>query len=212
MGIDRDAFAEKMAKIDQASLHRGGESVELAAMHFAQFMRALGHDPYGDNHHLRDTPVRVAEMYAALLGGGDEPTEAKFELDGIDSSQMVMVRDIPFTSFCAHHWLPFSGRATVAYIPSGGFVVGLSKLARIVEATSRRPQVQERMTKAVVSEIVRITGSVDVAVLIHAEHTCMTIRGVKAHGSSTVTSAVLGAFRENPGTRAEFLSMIEVGK
>ena len=120
---------------------------------------------------------------------------------------MVLVRDIPFTSMCEHHLLPFSGVAHVAYIPSGK-VTGLSKLARVVEEIARRPQVQERMTQQVADLIDKHLETEGVAVVISAEHSCMAIRGIKKPGSKTVTSALRGIFKENQSTRAELMSLI----
>ena len=124
---------------------------------------------------------------------------------------MVLVRDISFTSLCEHHLLPFTGKAHVAYIPNGK-VTGLSKLARVVEEVARRPQVQERMTQVVADLIVDRLGSSGVAVVVEAEHSCMSIRGVRKPGSMTVTSALRGNFKTNPASRAEVLALINSGQ
>lgn len=209
--IDREQFSKMMMSAEMPLLPDSVDSVELAAGYFARFMQVLGFDPYGDDHHLRDTPVRVAEMYAELLRGPDDIPNTSFDEDMVRSSQMVLVRGIPFTSFCAHHWLPFRGHAHVAYIPSGQ-LIGLSKIARIVVNRARSPQVQERLTDQITTDMIEATSSVNVAVVLQAEHTCMTIRGVRAHGAETITSSLSGAFLNNDSTRAEFYAMAGVNQ
>ena len=169
-------------------------------------LSAVGEDP--DREGLVETPRRVAHMYREMFSGLHlDPARHLKTIFTEDYDEMVLVRDIRFTSMCEHHLLPFYGVAHVAYIPKGE-VTGLSKIARVVEEVSRRPQVQERMTQTVadmVSEHLKTRG---VAVVISAEHSCMSIRGVRKEGATTITSALRGEFKENNSTRAEFMSLI----
>ncbi|OHE82614.1 MAG: GTP cyclohydrolase I FolE [Verrucomicrobia bacterium GWF2_62_7] len=171
-----------------------------------EILEAVGEDP--DREGLRETPARVARMYAEIFGHGDQdPREALGATFTEDHHEVVLVKDIPFYSMCEHHFMPFFGKAHVAYIPKGK-IVGISKLARVVEAYARRPQVQERMTSQIadlVNEMLRPNG---VAVIIEAIHTCMTMRGVKKAGTSVVTSAMRGDFRKRITTRTEIMSLI----
>jgi GTP cyclohydrolase I len=157
---------------------------------------------------LQFTPRRIAEMYEEIFSGlREDPRHHVTTTFEADHDEMVMVRDIPMTSFCEHHLVPFHGRTHVAYIPDeDGRIAGLSKLARMVDGFAKRPQVQERLTTQIADALVDIlTPHV---VVIEAEHLCMTMRGVKKPGSLTVTSAVRGMFKENPATRAEAMSFI----
>ncbi|MHB8899329.1 MAG: GTP cyclohydrolase I FolE [Thermoguttaceae bacterium] len=171
-----------------------------------EILFAVGEDP--DREGLRETPARVARMYAELFGGLHEDPRVhlkKFFTEEYD--EVVLVRDISFDSMCEHHMLPFMGKAHIGYLP-GGKVVGLSKLARVVEVVARRPQVQERMTEEIarlLEEELQVKG---VAVVIEAVHTCMTVRGVRKPGSICVTSAMKGAFRTRPTTRSEIMTLI----
>lgn len=178
-----------------------------ASTHFAAFMRALGHDPDADDH-LRDTPRRVARMYADLLSGGDGFAFTTFPADGAD--QMIVVRDIPFASFCAHHFLPFTGVAHIAYVP-GDRIAGLSKLARAVATCAARPQVQERLTGDVAGLLTDRLDPLGVGVVIEARHECMELRGARAVGATTVTSALTGCFRDRPEARAELFAIVNRG-
>ena len=176
--------------------------VEAAAAAVEDLMRALGMDV--EEPSLRRTPSRVANAYAEMLaprefGLTTFPNEENYD-------ELVVARDIPFTSICEHHLLPFTGTAAVGYLP-GNRILGLSKLARVVELFARRPQVQERLTKQVASWLDDHLNPRGVGVVMTAEHSCMTLRGVRAQGSSTVTSAMLGALRDDSRTRAEFLSL-----
>ncbi len=182
--------------------------LDLAAIKEAvrTILRAVGEDP--DRPGLVDTPRRVAKMYTEMFAGLKEDPARHLEVTfPEDYDELVLVRDIPFTSMCEHHLLPFTGVAHVGYIPHGR-VTGLSKLARVVEEVARRPQVQERMTQTIADMIEDKLESTGVAVVIQAEHSCMSIRGVKKHGSSTVTSALRGIFKTNQSSRAEVLSLI----
>ncbi len=169
-------------------------------------LEAIGEDP--DREGLRDTPRRVADMYEEVFAGlAIDPSE--YLSVGFEEShkEMVVLRDIPFTAFCEHHLLPFVGKAHVGYIPAGR-IVGLSKLARVVEGFARRPQLQERLTSQIADTIVGTLKPTGVGVVIEAQHFCMIMRGVKKPGSVMVTSAMRGIFKTNPPTRAEFLEFI----
>jgi GTP cyclohydrolase I len=171
-----------------------------------EILAAVGEDP--DREGLRETPARVARMYAELFSGlHDDPRVhlQKFFTEKYD--EVVLVRDISFHSMCEHHMLPFMGKAHIGYLPSGK-VVGLSKLARVVDVVSRRPQVQERMTEQIADLLVDELGAKGVAVVIEATHTCMTIRGVRKPGSLCLTSAMRGVFRSHTSSRAEIMTLI----
>lgn len=171
-----------------------------------EILLAVGEDP--DRDGLRETPARVARMYAEIFGGLHlEPGRHLQKVFEEQYDEMVLVRDIAFNSMCEHHLLPFMGMAHVGYIPRGK-VTGLSKLARVVEEVSRRPQVQERMTHTIADLIENELSARGVVVVVEAEHTCMTIRGVRKPGSLTVTSAVRGLFKTNDGSRAEAMALI----
>ena len=158
-----------------------------------------------DDESLRETPARVARMYAELLS--PRPfTVTTFPNDGA-YDELVIVRDIPFSSLCEHHLMPFTGVAHVAYLPKGR-IVGLSKLARVVDLYSKRLQVQERMTSQIADWVERELEPRGVGIVLEAEHLCMTIRGVQTPGARTITSAVRGTLRDDPRTRAEFLSLV----
>jgi GTP cyclohydrolase I len=171
-----------------------------------EILAAVGEDPNREG--LRETPARVARMYAELFAGlHDDPRVhlKKFFTEKYD--EMVLVRDISFNSMCEHHLLPFTGVAHIGYVPSGK-VVGLSKLARVVESVSRRPQVQERMTEEIANLLIDELNVKGVAVVIEATHSCMTIRGVRKPGSICVTSAMKGIFRSNLSSRSEVMQLI----
>jgi GTP cyclohydrolase I len=167
---------------------------------------AIGEDP--DREGLRKTPSRVARAYAELMAGlSENPREHLKTVFHERYDEIVLLRDIEFHSLCEHHLLPFTGRAHVAYLPDGK-VVGLSKLARLVEGYARRPQVQERLTTQIADALWEELAPVGAACVIEATHTCMTIRGAKKPGSVMVTSALRGLFKENPSSRAEVLSLM----
>ena len=172
-----------------------------------EILEAIGEDP--DRDGLQDTPARVARMYAEIFAGlHDDPSEHLTVTFESSHDEMVMVRDIPLYSYCEHHLVPFSGRAHVAYIPNDdGRVTGLSKLARLVDAYARRPQVQERLTSQIANEIERTLQPKGVLVVIDAEHLCMSMRGVQKPGAVTITSAVRGQLRD-AATRNEAMSLI----
>ncbi len=172
-------------------------------------IRAIGEDP--EREGLVDTPTRVAEMYGELFMGLD--TDPRQELTvGFEEGhrEMVIVRDIPFYSMCEHHLLPFYGVAHIGYIPNAsGRVAGASKLARVVEIVSKRPQIQERMTTQIADAITDGIKPDGVAVIVQAEHLCMIMRGIKKPGSTIVTSALRGTFRSKTETRSEFFSLLQ---
>jgi GTP cyclohydrolase IA len=171
-----------------------------------EILAAVGEDPNREG--LRETPRRVARMYAELFSGLHEDPRVhlrKFFTEKYD--EMVLVRDISFNSMCEHHMLPFSGTAHIGYIPNGK-VVGLSKLARVVEVVSHRPQVQERMTEEIADLLIDELDVKGVAVVIEASHSCMTIRGVRKPGSVCVTSAMKGVFRSSLSSRSEVMNLI----
>src|SRR2546421_626752 len=158
---------------------------------------------------LQRTPRRVAEMYAELTAGmREDPREHVLALPGDKHDEMVIVKDISFASLCEHHLAPFVGKCHIAYIPKNGKILGVSKLARLAETFARRLQLQERLTSEIANTLYEKLGALGVMVVIEAEHTCMTLRGVKKSGAQTVTSAVLGGFRKDPRTRAEAMSLI----
>jgi GTP cyclohydrolase I len=171
-----------------------------------EILLAVGEDPERDG--LRETPDRVARMYAELFGGlNRDAAEVLKKTFTVRHDEMVLMKDIEFASICEHHLLPFMGKAHVAYLPNGK-VVGLSKLARVVEIVARRPQVQERMTEEIAELVLNELGARGSAVVVEATHTCMTIRGIRKPGSVCITSAVRGMIRENPKTRSELMALI----
>ncbi|WP_110112977.1 GTP cyclohydrolase I FolE [Bacillus sp. CGMCC 1.16541] len=171
-------------------------------------LEAIGEDPNREG--LLDTPKRVAKMYEEVFSGLNEDPKEHFKtVFGEDHEELVLVKDIPFYSMCEHHLVPFYGKAHVAYIPKGGKVTGLSKLARAVEAVAKRPQLQERITSTVADSIVESLNPHGVMVIVEAEHMCMTMRGVKKPGSMTITSAVRGILETDVAARAEVLSLIK---
>lgn len=182
--------------------------VDRIAAAVREILLAIGEDP--DRDGLQETPARVAKMYREIFSGlresADHHLQVTFEAD---HDEMVMVRDIPMYSCCEHHLVPFLGKAHVAYIPGNdGRITGLSKLARLVDAYAKRPQVQERLTSQIADEIERTLEPKGVLVVIEAEHLCMSMRGVRKPGASTVTSAVRGLFRDNVATRAEAMRFL----
>jgi len=175
-----------------------------------EILLAVGEDP--DREGLQETPARVARMYAELFSGlHKDPREHLQKTFTEKYDEVVLVRDITFDSMCEHHLLPFSGKAHIAYLPKGK-IVGLSKLARVVEVLARRPQVQERMTENLADLLVEELQPRGVAVILEASHSCMTIRGIRKPGSLCSTSAMRGIFRENASTRSELLALIYGGR
>jgi GTP cyclohydrolase IA len=174
-----------------------------------ELLAAIGEDPTRDG--LLDTPARVARMWAEVLGGtNDDPDHHLSRTFEIEHDEMVLVRDIPFTSVCEHHMLPFSGTAHIAYLPgTTGRFTGLSKLARLVEGYARRLQVQERLTSQLADAMQSMLEPVGVLVVVEAEHSCMSIRGVRKPGTKTVTTAVRGIYRTDAAARSEVMAFIQ---
>lgn len=171
-----------------------------------EILAAVGENP--DREGLLETPARVARMYKELFAGLHlDPSRHMQRVFSEEYDELVLVRDISFNSMCEHHLLPFIGKAHLGYLPKGK-VVGLSKLARIVDEISRKPQVQERMTHQIADLMNNELGAKGVIVVLEAEHSCMTIRGIRKPGALTVTSAVRGLFKSNPSSRAEAMSLI----
>jgi GTP cyclohydrolase I len=188
---------------DLADLDVDAPRIERAVR---EILLAVGEDP--DREGLLKTPSRVARAYAELMAGlRADPRQHLKTVFNERYDEVVLLRDIEFSSLCEHHLLPFTGRAHVAYLPDGK-VVGLSKLARLVEGYARRPQVQERMTTQIADALMEELQPIGAACVVEATHTCMTIRGAKKHGSTMVTSALRGIFKDNPASRAEILSLI----
>lgn len=191
---------------DACVLEAGGVDLVRIEKAVREILSAIGENP--DREGLLKTPGRVARAYAELMAGLNE--DPRLHLKTVFHEQydeIVLLRGIEFHSLCEHHLLPFTGRAHVAYLPDGK-VVGLSKLARLVEGYARRPQVQERLTTQIADALMEELSPLGAACVIEANHTCMTIRGVKKPGSIMVTSALRGIFKENPASRAEILSLM----
>jgi len=188
---------------------KGGPLIDQTKIEKAvlSIIEAIGEDPNREG--MVGTPRRIAEMYGELFMGLDRDPKEELTV-GFEEGhrEMVILRDIPFYSMCEHHLLPFYGVVHVGYIPNGP-VVGASKLARVVEILSRRPQIQERLTTQIAETILEAIKPEGVAVVIKAEHMCMTIRGVEKPGSNVITSAMRGLFRSRAATRAEFLSLVQ---
>lgn len=181
------------------------EKIEKAVR---EILIAVGEDP--NRAGLKETPRRVANMYEEMFAGlSQDPRQHLKLFDEKSNDEMVIVRDIPFSSMCEHHLLPFVGKAHIAYIPSNNKIIGLSKLARIVDNFAKRPQVQERLTHDIADFLEESLSPKGVAVIIEAEHMCMSIRGARASGSKTQTSALRGIIRSDARTRAEALALLD---
>ena len=190
------------------STELGGVDLEKIARGVRLILEGVGEDP--ERHGLQRTPQRVAEMFAELTAGmREDPREHVAPLPGDKHDEMVIVKDIHFASVCEHHLAPFVGKGHIAYIPKGGRIVGLSKLARLVDTFARRLQVQERLTSEIADTLYEVLQPVGVMVVMEAEHTCMTVRGVKKPGAMTITSAIRGGFRKDSRTRAEAMALIK---
>lgn len=197
MTLDQlQGFVDLSAPVDAARIEEAYRAI----------IEAIGEDP--EREGLRETPARIARAYAELfMGLRVDPASFLNVQFSVDHDEMVILKDIPFYSICEHHFMPFHGVAAVGYIPDGK-VVGLSKLARVVEAFARRPQIQEQLTGQIADTLMDALQPDGVAVVIEAEHLCMTQRGVKKPGSRMVTSATRGAFRTQDVTRGEFLALV----
>lgn len=186
--------------------HPTGPSRDRIRAAVIEMLSAIGDDPGREG--LLETPRRIADMYMEIFDGlAADPREHLKVVFQVAHDEMVLLRNIPFYSMCEHHFLPFHGEAHVGYIPDGR-VVGISKLARVVEGFARRPQIQEQLTSQIAEAIMDALEPDGVAVVIDAEHLCMTMRGIKKPGSRMVTSAMRGDFRQSAVTRAEFLSLV----
>ncbi|HFU9808673.1 TPA: GTP cyclohydrolase I FolE [Streptococcus agalactiae] len=175
-----------------------------------QFLEALGENP--DREGLKDTPKRVAKMYIEMFSGlNQDPKEQFTAVFSENHEEVVIVKDIPFYSMCEHHLVPFYGKAHIAYLPNDGRVTGLSKLARAVEAASKRPQLQERLTAQVAQALEDALAPKGIFVMIEAEHMCMTMRGIKKLGSKTITTVARGLYKDDRYERQEILSLIQKG-
>lgn len=197
-----------MAADDLQDIEPAMEPVDTQRIRQAvrEIIIGVGENP--DREGLRETPRRVADMYAEVFSGLREDPADVLRVGFEEGHQeMVIVKDIPFYSMCEHHFLPFHGVAHVGYIPNGR-VVGLSKLARAVEILARRPQLQERLSKQLADVIMQTLEPQGVAIVVSAEHLCMTMRGIRKPGSVTVTSAMRGVFQRSAATRAEFMSLV----
>ena len=171
-------------------------------------LEAIGEDP--DREGLVETPARVARMYAEIFAGMEEDPHKHLKIfEEQKGDEMVIVRDIPLYSMCEHHLIPFMGKAHIAYIPQDGKVIGLSKLARIVSTFAKRPQLQERLTAQIADFLYTELSPMGVAVVIEAQHLCMTMRGARAAGSETRTSALRGVMRSDARSRAEVLALLK---
>lgn len=181
--------------------------LEKIAQGVRMILEGIGEDP--NRSGLQETPQRVAEMFAELTAGmHQDPQVHVIPLPGDKHDEMVIVKDIDIASMCEHHLAPFVGKCHIAYIPKGGRILGLSKLARIAETFSRRLQLQERLTTNIATTLFEGLRPLGVMVVVEAEHTCMTLRGIRKANAKTITSAVLGGFRTDPRTRAEAMSLI----
>ena len=181
--------------------------LEKIARGVSLILEGIGEDPTRPG--LQETPRRVAEMYAELTAGmREDASQHVVPLPGDKHDEMVIVKDISIASLCEHHLAPFVGKCHIAYIPKDGRILGISKLARLAETFSRRLQLQERLTTDIANTLYEGLKPVGVMVVIEAEHTCMTLRGVRKANAKTITSAVLGGFRNDPRTRAEAMSLI----
>ena len=209
VAVLNDPSLQASHEMDQSQM---GSQVDLPRIEKAvrEILFAIGEDP--DRSSLEETPARVARMYAELFAGlRSEPGRHLRKVFEENYDELVLVRDISFNSMCEHHLLPFMGKAHIGYLPRGK-VTGLSKLARVVEEISRRPQVQERMTHQIADLVNEELNAKGVVVVLEATHTCMTIRGIRKPGSLTVTSAVRGLFKSNQSSRAEVMALINRGQ
>ncbi len=200
---DPDANGRAPSSRDLAPLPVDHERLRRAVR---ELLIAVGEDP--DREGLLETPDRVARMYAEVFAGlHTDPAVYLQKTFTQKHDEMVLVKDIEFSSMCEHHLLPFIGKAHIAYLPNGQ-IVGLSKLARVVDAVARRPQVQERMTEEIADLIMTHLKARGVGVIVEASHSCMTVRGVRKPGAMTITSSMRGGFLDNPMTRNELMSLV----
>jgi GTP cyclohydrolase I len=207
MGRTHDACSSEAIRMTEQVRQIDQPAIEAAVR---QILVALGEDT--DREGLKNTPSRVARMYAELFGGMGEDPSRHLEVGFTERyDEMVILRDIPFCSICEHHLLPFMGKAHVGYLPRGR-IVGLSKIARVVDIFARRPQLQERLTQQIADLLMEKLDAKGAAVIMEATHTCMTIRGAKKPGAIMVTSAVRGTFKTNLATRTEAINLLTGGR
>jgi GTP cyclohydrolase I len=203
-------MATKFSEDERAQDSTGNQppvDLEMIARGVSLILEGIGEDPSRPG--LQETPARVAEMYQELTAGmREDPRLHVVPLPGDKHDEMVIVKDISIASLCEHHLAPFVGKCHIAYIPKDGRILGISKLARLAETFSRRLQLQERLTTDIANTLFEGLRPIGVMVVIEAEHTCMTLRGVRKANAKTITSAVLGGFRNDPRTRAEAMSLI----
>ncbi|MCM3873547.1 MAG: GTP cyclohydrolase I FolE [Pyrinomonadaceae bacterium] len=200
-------FSEDKSTQDSKIDHQPAVDLEMIARGVRLILEGIGEDLTRPG--LQETPSRVAEMYAELTAGMREDAQQHVvPLPGDKHDEMVIVKDISIASLCEHHLAPFVGKCHIAYIPKDGRILGISKLARLAETFSRRLQLQERLTTDIANTLYEGLKPVGVMVVIEAEHTCMTLRGVRKANAKTITSAVLGGFRNDPRTRAEAMALI----
>ena len=185
---------------------RKGMDLERIERAVREILIAVGEDP--DREGLVETPNRVARMYGGVFSGLHRDISKDIKTFTSDNDEMILIGDIPFYSMCEHHLLPFHGKAHVVYVPRDGKILGLSKVARIVDTLSRKPQLQERLTSEIADTIQKAVDAMSVCVVLEAEHLCMTMRGVRKPGSKTVTSAMRGGCRSDARTRSEALALI----
>ncbi len=210
MTEDNDALGAKTeAAADKIHKKKARAEMDLPRIESAvrEILLAIGEDP--EREGLLETPRRVARMYAEVFAGlNRSPLDDIKTFHEADHDEMVMVGDIPFYSMCEHHLVPFFGKAHIVYIPKEGRILGLSKIARVVDTLAKRPQLQERMTSKIADILMEAVEPRGVAVIVEAEHLCMTMRGIKKPGSRTVTSALRGICRSDARTRAEVLALL----
>ena len=185
---------------------RKGMDLERIEKAVREILIAVGEDP--DREGLLETPNRVARMYGEVFSGLHRDISKDIKTFTSEDDEMILIGDIPFYSMCEHHLLPFHGKAHVVYVPRNGKILGLSKVARIVDTLSRKPQLQERLTSEIADTIQQAVDAMSVCVVIEAEHLCMTMRGIRKPGSKTVTSAMRGGCRSDARTRSEALALI----
>ena len=185
---------------------RKGMDLERIEKAVREILIAVGEDP--DREGLQETPNRVARMYGEVFSGLHRDISKDIKTFTSEDDEMILIGDIPFYSMCEHHLLPFHGKAHVVYVPRNGKILGLSKVARIVDTLSRKPQLQERLTSEIADTIQQAMDAMSVCVVIEAEHLCMTMRGIRKPGSKTVTSAMRGGCRSDARTRSEALALI----
>jgi GTP cyclohydrolase I len=209
MSVEQQTNSVSKAKKQPRKLN-GPVDLERIAAAVREILLAIGENP--DREGLRETPERVARMYEEMFSGlRQDPALVLRKTFAEKYDEMVLVKNIGFESMCEHHLLPFLGKAHIAYVPNGR-IVGLSKLARIVEILSRRPQVQERMTEELADLVMQELDARGVGVVVEASHTCMAIRGIRKADSVCTTSALRGVFLTNQSTRSEFMAHIQTGK